>query len=102
MFIRLLHKILFMQHSNSQKAKIILQTIGQIIRTERENLQKSQRIFADEFDIQKSMLSRIENAVNEAKIISLFTISEALGIKLSDLIKKVEDELPQDFYLIEK
>ena len=91
-----------MQHFNSQKAKIILEIIGQVIREEREKLQKSQRIFADEFDIQKSMLSRIENAVNEAKIISLFTISEALGIKLSDLIKMVEDKLPKDFYLIEK
>ena len=91
-----------MQHINSQKAKIILEIIGRVVREEREKLQKSQRIFADEFDIQKSMLSRIENAVNEPKIISLFTISEALGIKLSDLIKKVEDELPKDFYLIEK
>jgi len=91
-----------MQHFNSQKAKIILEIIGQVIREKREKLQKSQRIFADEFDIQKSMLSRIENAVNEAKIISLFTISEALGIKLSDLIKMVEEKLPKDFYLIEK
>ena len=63
---------------------------------------KSQRILADEYDFQKSMLSRIESATNEAKIISLYTISEALGIKLSELITKVENTLPKDFTLIEK
>ena len=91
-----------MQHQYSNKAKIILEILGQVIREERENQGKSQRIFADEFDIQKSMISRIENAVNEPKIISLFSIAEALNIKLSDLIKIVEDRLPKNFSLIEK
>lgn len=63
---------------------------------------KSLRLFADEFDIQKSLLSRIENGVNEPKLISLWTISEALGIPISQLLKKVEKELPKDFSLIEK
>ena len=63
---------------------------------------KSLRLFADEFDIQKSLLSRIENGVNEPKLISLWTISEALGIRISQLLKKVEKELPKDFSLIEK
>ena len=63
---------------------------------------KSLRLFFDEFDIQKSLLSRIENGVNEPKLISLWTISEALGIPISQLLKKVEKELPKDFSLIEK
>ena len=91
-----------MQHSNSKKAQIFLETLGKVIREERLMQNKSQRILADEYDFQKSMLSRIESATNEAKIISLYTISEALGIKLSELITKVENTLPKDFTLIEK
>lgn len=76
--------------------------MGRLIKEERIRQNKSQRILADEFDIQKSMLSRIEGASNEAKIISLYMICEALGIKLSDLILKVEKELPDDFSFVEK
>ena len=91
-----------MQHINTQKAKIYLEILGQIIKEERLKQNKSQRLLADEFDIQKSMLSRIESATNEVKIISLLTISEALGIKLSELFLKVEKEIPKDFSLIDK
>lgn len=73
-----------------------------MIKEERIRQNKSQRLLADEFDIPKSMLSRIENGVNEPKIISLISICEALNIKLSDLILKLESELSSDFFLIEK
>ncbi len=91
-----------MQHLNTKKAQIFLKVLGSVIKEERLKQNKSQRILADEFDFQKSMLSRIESATNESKIISLCTISESLGIKLSDLIAKVEALLPEDFTLIEK
>lgn len=91
-----------MQHSNSKNSKVIFETLAKIIKQEREKQNKSLRLFADEFDIQKSLLSRIENGVNEPKLISLWTISEALGIPISQLLKKVENELPKDFSLIEK
>lgn len=91
-----------MQHNNSEKAKLFLEILGQEIKEERIKLNKSQRLLADEYDCQKSMISRIESAVNEAKILSLYTICEALNIKLSDLIKRVENKLPKDFSLIEK
>ena len=91
-----------MQHANSKNSKIIFEILAQVIKQEREKQHKSLRLFADEFDIQKSLLSRIENGVNEPKLISLWTISEALGIPISQLLKKVEKELPKDFSLIEK
>lgn len=91
-----------MQHSNSKNSKIILEALARIIKQEREKQNKSLRLFADEFDIQKSLLSRIENGINEPKLISLWTISEALGLSISQLLKKVENELPEEFSLIEK
>lgn len=91
-----------MQHANSKKSAIIFQTLARVIRQEREKQHKSLRILADEFDIQKSLLSRLENGINEPKLISIWTISEALNIPVSELLKKVENELPENFTLIDK
>lgn len=95
------HKILYMQHKNTEKAQIILDTLAEIIREERIAKNKSQRLLADEYDIQKSLLSRIENGNNEPKIISVFTICEALDIKVSTLFQKLEARLPENFSLID-
>ncbi len=94
--------ILCMQHSNSKKAEMIYITLGNILRTKRENLNKSQRILADEFDIQKSLISRLENGINEPKLVSIWTLCNALDIKISDLFKELENALPDDYSLIEK
>ena len=93
---------LCMQHLNNKNSSIILKILAKVIKQEREKQKKSLRLFADEFDIQKSLLSRIENGKNEVKIISLWTISEALGLSMSELFEKIEKELPKDFSLIEK
>lgn len=91
-----------MRHTNSKKAEIIIELIAQALREEREKLNKSQRVLADEYDIQKSLINRLENGSNEPKIISLWSVCDALDIKISDLIKKVEQKLPANFSLIEK
>ncbi len=90
-----------MQHVNSKKAKIVIEVLAQIIKEEREKRGKSQRLLADEFDIPKSMISRIENGVNEPKLISLLSICEALNIKLSYLMLELEKKLPKDFTLMD-
>ena len=90
-----------MQHVNSKKAKIVIEILAQIIKEEREKQGKSQRLLADEFDIPKSMISRIENGVNEPKLISLLSICEALNIKLSYLMLELEKKLPKDFTLMD-
>ena len=91
-----------MQHVNSKKAKNVIRILARLIREERLKQNKSQRLLADEFDIPKSMLSRLENGINEPKLISLLSVCEALNINLSDLIKKLELELSEKFSLIEK
>lgn len=91
-----------MQHVNSKKAKIILEVLADTLRLEREKQNKSQRILADEYEIQKSLISRIENGKNEPKIISLWTICNALEIDISELFKKVESRLPSNFSLMDK
>ena len=91
-----------MQHVNSKKAAKVIKILAKIIKEERLKQNKSQRLLADEFDIPKSKLSRLENGVNEPQLISLLSVCEALNIKLSDLIIKLEKELSDKFFLIEK
>lgn len=91
-----------MQHSNTIKAKIIFEILADILKEERESQNKSMRQLADEFDIQKSMISRLENAQNEPKLVSLLTVCEALGIKPSKLFLELEKRLPEQFSLIDE
>lgn len=91
-----------MQHSNTAKADIVIKTLADILREERELQNKSQRRLADEFDIQKSMISRLENAKNGPKLVSILTVCEALDILPSMLFEKLQERLPKGFSLIDK
>lgn len=91
-----------MQHKYSEKADIVYKTLGKILISERISQYKSQRVLADEYDIQKSMVSRIENGINEPKLTTILVMCEALGLKPSELFKRLEDELPSDFSFLEK
>ena len=76
-----------MQHANTKKSGIIFQILAKELRKERERQQKSIRLLAYEFDIQ---------------LISIWTLCEALDITPSELMKRIENNLPEDFSLIEK
>ena len=91
-----------MQHKENKKAELIFRLLAHEQKAEREKQKKSLRILAYEFDIQKSLISRLENGINEPKLISIWTLCEALNIKPSELLKRVEDNLPDEFSLIEK
>lgn len=91
-----------MQHVNSKKARNVIKILAELIREERTRQNKSQRLLADEFDIPKSMISRLENGINEPKLISLISVCEALNIKLSTLIERLEARLQKDFSVTEK
>ena len=91
-----------MQHVNFENSGLIFEALAKVIRTTREALGKSQRVLADECAFQRSLLSRLENGVNEPKLVSIWTVSEALGLRPHELIKMVEDELPESFSLIDR
>ena len=91
-----------MQHLNSKKSELIFKALSEVLKEERIKQNKSIRILADEFDLQKSLISRLENCVNEPKLISLWSVCQALGLKPSELMKRIEKYLPKDFSLIEK
>ena len=60
--------------------------IGERIKKLRQNKGMSQQTLADECDIESPNLSRIENGNTNPTINSLWKISNALGVKLKDLV----------------
>ncbi len=100
--MQLLHKILYMQPIELENNKVIINCLAKIIREERIKQNKSQRLLADEYELQRSLLSRIEKGQNEPKLISLLKIGEALGLSPSKLFLKLEEQLPKGFSLIDK
>ncbi len=93
-----------MQHKNLDKNKIdkLLKIIGAVLRKLRTEKSISLNMLAYENELQSSLISRIENGKNEPNLISLWCISEALGIKMSELMLHVEKELPENWHLIDE
>jgi len=84
---------------HSEKSLQLTKKLGEIIRNYRTSKNLSCTKFAYQFDIDKGNLNRIENGVIDCKFTTLWKISEALEIKLTDLIKILEKELGSDFKL---
>ena len=82
------------------KKKIILNALA----TEFKKLrgEKSRFMLASENDISVSILSTIERGLKDPQLTTVFKIAEAFNIKASELIKLVEENLPQNFSLIDK
>lgn len=57
---------------------------------------------AYEYELDSGNLSRIENGKIDPKLTMLWRIAEALGTPLSEIIKSLEDELGEDFHIIEQ
>lgn len=81
----------------------LLKAIGKVIKDYRiTNLKKSTTKLADEYDLQSGTLSKIENGQTSCKVQTLWQISEAMDIKISTLFKMVEEELGEEFTLIDE
>ncbi len=73
---------------------------GKALRYLRNNkVQKSLRMFAYEYDIPASTLSRIENGQREAQLTTLKRIAEGFNLSLSDFIREIEITMPNKITL---
>ena len=83
-----------------EKTKYLIKTAGKLFRSLREELTaKSLDKLAREYDIDSGNLSKIENGKNDPKLTTLWKIAEALEIPLSELIKRLENELPDGWHI---
>ncbi len=84
---------------HSDKSLQLTKKLGVVIRKLRTQKKVSCTKFAYQFDIDKGNLNRIENGLIDCKFTTLWKISVALGVKLTDIIDALEDELGESFSL---
>ena len=58
--------------------------------------------FAESYGIDKSKVLRAEKAQVHSQLITIWQIANALGMKCSELIALVEEQLGEDFTLIDE
>ena len=91
-----------MQQKNEktvQLATILGQTIKELRQGEKG---LTLNRLANEYELYKGTLSKIERGHHNCQFITVWQLSEALGIKCSDLVKILEEKLGDDFSLIEE
>ena len=83
----------------ADKKKLICALAGKTLKQMRQD--KSLYLLAGEYDISTSLLNNLERGLKDPQLTTIFKVSEALGIKASEFVKIIEDELPEGFSLIE-
>ncbi len=74
----------------TEKHKRISKTLARIVKQIREKTGLSATKFADSFGIVKSKLLRIEEGSVQCKLVSIWEVANALGMKCSELVAIVE------------
>ena len=62
---------------------------------------KSNYLLGAEYDISTSLLNHIERGIKDPQLTTVFKLAEALGVRPWEFVKKVEENLPENFTLIE-
>lgn len=89
-----------MQLSDKQNLQFRI-ALGNVIRRLRKERGLSGKQFAYQYDIECGNLNRIENGKQNAAFYYVWGISEALGLKFSEFAKILEEELGENFSLID-
>jgi len=79
------------------KKKIIREIAGKILKRLRKD--KSLYLLAMEYEISTSLLNNLERGLKDPQLTTVFKLSEALGVRASEFIRMIEDELPEGFTL---
>ncbi len=90
-----------MQHRNENSTKLSL-TLGALVEKLRQDTGISKHKFSCEYEIDSGHFYRIEKGTIDCKVITFYKIAQAFGLKPSKLMKMLEDELGEDFTLIDE
>ncbi len=80
---------------------LLLKIIGKIVKEHRLKTKKGILLHSYEFDIPSSSLNLIERGIRDSQISTLWKIVNSFGITFGEFIDEVEQQLPQDFTLID-
>ena len=87
----------------SQKVLRFREATGHIVsKIRNKNVQSSISKFAREYDFDRGNFSRLERGLISCSLISAWRIAEASNIKFSDFAKMLEEELGENFKLIDE
>lgn len=85
---------------NEENKLLILKSLAK--HTKELRGEQSQFMLCSENDISCSIISTIERVKKDPQLTTLFKIAEAFNLKPSEFVKLIEDDLPEDFSMIEK
>lgn len=77
------------------KKKLIYKALAKTVKRLRGK--KSQFILGAEYDIPSSVISDIERSVKDPQLTTLFKLANAFGLSISQFLKELEKELPENF-----
>lgn len=70
--------------------------VGKVIQQYRENKKLSQEVVSGLADIGRTHLSAIERGVRKPTLETFFKVCDAMGIKPSEMMKLIEDEIDKN------
>ncbi len=83
-----------------RKKKIILEALAKTLKELRG--EQSQFMFSSENDIGIDIVSKSERGIKDPQLTTLYRIAEAFELTFSELAHKIEQNLPDGFFIIEK
>lgn len=84
------------------KKQVLKDTIAKLLKDERVKKNKSLLLFSYENSIASSALNYIERGLRDAQITTLWKILEAHKIKPSEFFKLIEENLPENWTLLDE
>lgn len=88
---------------DKKKLNKFKESIGKTVFDIRKNIkQGSLNKFAHEYDINKGTMSRLERGLLDCQLSTAWRIAEGAGIKFSEFAKRLEENLGDDFKLMDE
>jgi transcriptional regulator with XRE-family HTH domain len=82
------------------KKKLICKTMGKKVKSLRGD--KGILLFSYEYDLSSGSLHKIEKGTRDPQLTTLWRISEAFGVPFWQLIKEIQEDLPENFSFYDK
>lgn len=91
-----------MQEQYKKNREYLCKLLGEAVKKHRDNKNKSINLISNEIELSKSIWADLEKGKKDPQFTTLWRISESLGIKMSELLKYIEGELPENWKMIEE
>ena len=91
-----------MQDELKKERKYLSKSLGVLIKNLRESKGKSINLISNEIELSKSVWADLEKGLKDPQFSTLWRISEALDLPLSEIILTLEKENPEGWGFLNK